>query len=78
MNVPCYTWTEQYESAVFELDYEKLKDQAAKAEALIQRRKHELIEESLSAANELQAIAKALQVLTLLKEIANRHVLAKG
>jgi hypothetical protein len=67
-----YVWTEQYQSAVLELDAEKLLTQIAKAEALIQQRKAELIHEPPDGSEELEAIARALQVLTQLRVIGQK------
>jgi len=71
--VPCYSWTEHYQAAVLELDSAKIQEKAIQAETLIQQRRKELLQEPSPNANEVQAIANALRVLTLLKEIANKH-----
>jgi hypothetical protein len=69
-----YVWAEQYQTAVFELDSEKLFAEISKAEALIQRRKAELLQESPASSAELAAIARALQVLIQLREIEQKRV----
>jgi hypothetical protein len=51
-----YVWTEQYQNALFALDAEKLFAEITKAEAAIQRRKSELLQESTSGSDELAAI----------------------
>lgn len=71
--MPSYSWTEQYQAAVLEPDSEKMQDQATRAATLIERRKEELLREPLPNAAELQAIEKAVKVLALLREIANKQ-----
>jgi hypothetical protein len=68
-----YVWTEQYQSAVLELDSEKLTAQITNAEKAIQQRKAELVQEPSASTDELQAIARALRVLTLLRDIAEKR-----
>lgn len=68
-----YVWTEQYQAAILELDSEKLAAQITRAEAAIQQREVELLRESPVGPDELQAIAKALRVLTLLRDIAEKR-----
>ena len=68
-----YVWTEQYQNALFLLDAEKLFAEITKAEAAIQRRKSELLQESTTGSDELTAIARALQVLMQLREIENKR-----
>jgi hypothetical protein len=67
-----YVWTEQYQNALFALDAEKLFAEITKAEAAIQRRKSELLQESTSGSDELAVIETALQVLTQLREIEHK------
>ena len=69
-----YVWTEQYQNALFALDAERLFAEISKAEAIIQRRRVELLRESTDS-DELTAIAKALQVLTQLREIEHKRPL---
>jgi hypothetical protein len=69
---PLYVWTEQYQNALFALDAEKLFAEITKAEAAIQRRKSELLQESTSGSDELAAIETALQLLTQLREIEHK------
>jgi hypothetical protein len=49
-----YVWTERYQNALFALDAEKLFAEITKAEAAIQRRKSELLQESTSGSDELR------------------------
>lgn len=67
-----YVWTEQYQAAVLELNSEKLLDQVVKAEALIHQLQAELHNESSTDGDELEAIARALQVLGQLREISQK------
>ena len=73
MQTPSYVWTEQYQAAVLEPDSAKLTAQITKAEAAIQQRRAELLPESSVSPDELRAIARALRVLTLLREIAEKR-----
>ena len=68
-----YIWTGPYQAALFEVDPEKMKDHALRAEEIIELRKEELLREPVPDAKELQALTRALKVLALLKEIANKH-----
>jgi len=68
-----YVWTEQYQAAVLELDSEKLCAQIARAEAAIHQRKTEFLQEASASPDELGNITRALRVLTLLREIAEKH-----
>ena len=68
-----YVWTEQYQNALFAMDAEKLFAEITKAEAAIQRRKSELLQESTTGSDELTAIARALQVLVQLREIEHKR-----
>jgi len=67
-----YVWTEEYQSAVLETDYETLMVKIAKAETTIQQRNAELLQKSPANSDELEAIARALRVLHVLKDIAQR------
>jgi hypothetical protein len=68
-----YVWTEQYQNALFALDAEKLFAEITKAEAAIQRRKSELLQESTSSSDELAAIETSLRVLMQLREIEHKR-----
>jgi hypothetical protein len=68
-----YSWTEHYQAAVLELDPARMRQKAIEAETLIEQRKHELLRGSSPDPDEARAIANALRVLALLKEIANKH-----
>jgi len=67
-----YVWTEQYQNALFALDVERLLVEITQAEAIIQKRRSELLQESPVDADELAAIAKALHVLAQLREIEHK------
>jgi hypothetical protein len=67
-----YVWTEQYQSAVLELDSQDPLVQIAKAERLIKNRETELLQGATSDSTELGDIARALRVLTLLREIGQK------
>jgi hypothetical protein len=56
LSTALYVWTEQYQNALFAIDAEKLFAEITKAEAAIQRRKSELLQESSSDCDELAAI----------------------
>ena len=73
LHVIRYIWTEQYEAAVFEVDSAIMKDRATKAEELIEERREELLRQASRDATELQAVTKALAVLTVLKGIADKQ-----
>lgn len=68
-----YVWTEEYQSAFLETDSEKFTIKIAKAETTIQQRKAELLPKFPASSAELEAIARALRVLNVLKDIARRH-----
>lgn len=73
MRSPSYIWAEDYEAAVLEVDSGRLKAKIAEAETTIERRKAELLHNHLSSSDELEAIARASQVLSILKGIAQKH-----
>ena len=68
-----YVWAAEYESAVLELDPEKLTVKIAGAEAAIRRRKAELVQKTSISSNELDALERASRALDALKEIAQKH-----
>jgi len=72
MRPKAYVWSGDYEAAVLELDPPRLKSWIAKAEATINQRRAELLQESAPCAEELQAISQALRVLAILREISER------
>ena len=67
-----YVWTEQYQAAVLELGMEDPLAEIAKAEVLIRSRKVELLQVAGTDSSELAAIARALRVLTLLRELEQK------
>ena len=68
-----YVWTEQYQAAVLELGMEDPLAEIAKAEVLIRSRKVVLLQGSQATdSSELAAIARALRVLTLLRELEQK------
>ena len=71
-----YVWTGQYQRALFALEGERLFAEITKAEAIIQRRRSELLQEPATDSGELAAIAKALQVLAQLRAIEHKKVAA--
>jgi hypothetical protein len=73
LSTALYVWTEQYQNALFAIDAEKLFAEITKAEAAIQRRKSELLQESSSDCDELAAIERALHVLVQLREIEQKR-----
>lgn len=58
-----YVWTEQYQSAVLELDSEKLTAHITNAEKAIRQRKAELVQEPSASTDELQAIGESFACL---------------
>jgi len=68
-----YVWAQEYESAVLELDREKLIVKIAKAETALQQRRAELLQQTPISADELEAIERASCALSALNEIAQRH-----
>jgi len=68
-----YVWAQEYESAVLELDREKLIVKIAKAETAIQQRRAELLQQTPISADELEAIERASRALSALNELAQRH-----
>ena len=68
-----YVWTEQYQTALFALDAERLFAEITKAETTIQTRKLELLQESSTETDEFAAIARALTVLEQLREIEQKR-----
>ena len=72
MRPKTYVWSGDYAAAVLELDPPRLKSQIANAEATINQRRAELLQESAPCAEELYAISQALRVLTILREISGR------
>jgi hypothetical protein len=56
-----------------ETDSEKLTVKIAKAETTIQQRNAELLQKSPANSAELEAIARALRVLNVLKDIVQKH-----
>ena len=73
MRASCYVWAQEYESAVLELDREKLIVKIAKAETAIQQRRAELLQKTPISSDELEAIERASRALSVLNEIAQRH-----
>lgn len=73
MRPASYAWANEYESAILELDPEKLMVKIVEAEAAIQQRKTELLQKIPVNSGELEAIARASRALNVLKEIAQRH-----
>jgi hypothetical protein len=73
VDAPRYIWTEEYQAAIFEVDLEKMKNHATKAEELILRRRGELLREPSPDADEVEAIARALAALAVLKGIADKN-----
>ena len=73
MRPSSYVWAQEYESAVLELDREKLIVKIAKAETAIQQRRAELLQQTPISADELEAIERASRALSALNEIAQRH-----
>ena len=73
MRPASYVWANEYESAVLELDPEKLVVRIAEAQTAIQQRKAELLQKPHINSDELEAISRALRALNALKEIAQRH-----
>jgi len=67
-----YVWAQEYESAVLELDREKLIVKIAKAETALQQRRAELLQQTPISADELEAIERASRALSALNEIAQR------
>lgn len=68
-----YVWAKEYESAVLELDSEKLMAKIGEAEIAIQQRKAELLQKTPVPADELAAMVRASRALNVLKEITQRH-----
>lgn len=68
-----YSWTNPYRSALFELSFDKLLDQIAQAEVVIQKRRMQLLQSS-QTGDELNAIDQALKVLNQLREISLRRL----
>ena len=73
MPLSSYVWAKEYESAVLELDPEKLLAKIAEAETAIQQRKAELLQKTPSGSDELESIARALRALEALKAIAQKN-----
>lgn len=73
MRPACYVWAKEYESAILELNSEKLMAKIAEAEKAIQQRQVELLPKIPINSDELEAIARASRALNVLKEIAQRH-----
>jgi hypothetical protein len=63
----------QYQNVLFALDAEKLFAEITKAEATIQRRRSELLQESTTGSDELAAIERALHILAQLRQIEHRR-----
>ncbi len=61
-----------YQNALFALDAERLFAEISKAEAIIRRRRAELLQESADG-DELVAIATGLQVLSQPREIEHKR-----
>ena len=72
MRPSSYVWAQEYESAVLELDREKLIVKIAKAETALQQRRAELLQQTPISADELEAIERASCALSALNEIAQR------
>ena len=68
-----YVWAKEYESAILELDTEKITVKVEEAETAIQQREAELLQKNPTNSGELDAIARASRALRVLKEIALRH-----
>ena len=72
MRPPFYVWQEDYQAAVLEIDPAQLASKIAKAEPAIQERKTQLLKDPEGSADELEAIARALRVVSILKEITQK------
>jgi hypothetical protein len=65
-------WSQDYAAAFLEHDAEKLRVRITKTEQAIQQRRTELLQEA-SKSHELDAIVRALRVLTILRGISEKH-----